>query len=172
MPLALSIDITDMGWTAQVPNIEALADECVRATLTAADPSILASPQLAEIGLLLADDTTLRTLNKQFRGFDKPTNVLSFPAARSSVLVTGMPRPIGDIAISLQTVIAEAARDGKIVVSHTRHMIVHGVLHLLGHDHIEDADAETMETLEIAILAGFSIDDPYIEHETRFSVRR
>jgi probable rRNA maturation factor len=87
--------------------------------------------------------------------------VLSFPA-KDAGGSQDMPRPVGDIAISFQTVAAEAARDGKTVADHTRHMIVHGILHLLGHDHEIEAEAEAMETLETEILAGFGVRDPYI----------
>lgn len=99
------------------------------------------------------DDTEIRELNHQFRGQDKPTNVLSFP--------DGVDGYLGDIAISLETIKREAIEQQKSPDDHLAHMVVHGVLHLLGYDHENDADATEMETLEINILAKMGIDNPY-----------
>ena len=162
MALTLSIAIEYPGWTAQIPDIESLAHDCVNVSLASAG-EMLAPDRPVEIGLLLADDATLRALNRQFRHRDKPTNVLSFPSPPRRQ-ETAIPMILGDIAVSFQTVAAEAARDGKTLRDHARHMIVHGVLHLLGHDHEADNEAEIMETLETRILAGFGVRDPYIIH--------
>lgn len=122
----------------------------------------LAGAIAAETGLrgaatvLLADDETLRAMNARFRGKDRPTNVLSFPAAGSAG-----PAYLGDIALALQTVAREAAEQEKTVTDHIAHLIVHGVLHLAGHDHGEERQAEAMEALERRILAALGIADPY-----------
>jgi probable rRNA maturation factor len=113
------------------------------------------------IVVLLANDATLRTLNQDWRGKKKPTNVLSFPASPDLKLPRGTPKPLGDIALSYETVAREAEASGKSLKAHTTHLIVHGVLHLLGYDHMSDAEAETMEAKEIRILKKLGIADPY-----------
>ena len=104
--------------------------------------------------ILLADDKTLRRLNRDFRGADKSTNVLSFPAATEAYG--------GDIAIAYGVTRREAKAAGKAFADHAVHLAVHGVLHLAGHDHEAPADAKVMEALEVKILARFGIADPYV----------
>jgi probable rRNA maturation factor len=115
------------------------------------------------IAIVLTDDAAMRALNKRWRGQDKPTNVLSFPAQP-------MPgedgaRHLGDIVISFETMVAEAARDEKPFAHHLAHLAVHGYLHLLGHDHETDRDASAMERLETQILARIGVPDPYAGEE-------
>ena len=110
-------------------------------------------PAGAELSLVLADDATVRALNKQWRRQDKPTNVLSFPG--------GDPIMLGDVIVAFETVRREAADQGKTLGDHLSHLVVHGVLHLLGHDHVQDCDADVMEGLERRVLAGLGIADPY-----------
>ncbi|MBU6444284.1 MAG: rRNA maturation RNase YbeY [Alphaproteobacteria bacterium] len=105
--------------------------------------------------ILLADDAALRRLNRQFRGKDQPTNVLSFPAAESA---GGY---LGDIAIADGVTAREAGEAGKTLCDHAVHLVVHGVLHLLGYDHQSAAEAKVMEPLETAILSELGIADPY-----------
>ncbi len=105
--------------------------------------------------ILLADDATLRRLNREFRGKDKPTNVLSFPAAENPE------HYLGDIAIADGVTAREAGEAGKAFCDHTVHLVVHGVLHLLGYDHQSAAEAKIMEPLETAILSELGIADPY-----------
>lgn len=102
-----------------------------------------------------------QSLNHQFRGKDKPTNVLSFPFESPP----GMEMPLlGDLVVCAPIISREASEQNKKVAHHYAHMIVHGILHLLGYDHIDDAQAEEMEALEIRILAELAIDDPYQDH--------
>jgi probable rRNA maturation factor len=162
MTLAVSIAIEDTEWQTEIPDIESMAEDTVAYSIKAVRPEWLKSARPVEIGLLFADDATLHALNRQFRHIDRPTNVLSFPANDIAHPASDMPLPAGDIAISFQTVKAEAQRDSKTVKDHTRHMIVHGVLHLLGHDHEDAREAEIMESIESEILAGFGVDNPYI----------
>jgi probable rRNA maturation factor len=115
----------------------------------------------AEISLLLCDDARIRELNAQWRGMDKPTNVLSFPAADPDDLATAP--LLGDIAVALETVTREAQDEGKTFRDHYTHLIVHGTLHLLGFDHEVDEDAEEMEDMERRILKGLGIADPYAD---------
>lgn len=112
----------------------------------------------AELAIRVVDTDEGRALNRDYRGKDYATNVLSFPAE----LPPGVALPLlGDLAICAPVVLREAAEQGKLARDHWAHLTVHGVLHLLGHDHIEDAEAEAMEALETRILAGLGIADPY-----------
>jgi probable rRNA maturation factor len=121
----------------------------------------------AELAVMLTDDAGIRTLNSNWRGIDKPTNVLSFPALQP----TGprgpddAPRMLGDIAIAYQTMRKEADDEQKPFDHHLSHLAVHGFLHLIGYDHEQNDDAEAMETLETEILAQLGIPDPYADRD-------
>jgi probable rRNA maturation factor len=119
----------------------------------------------AQASLLLADNTTMQRLNAQYRGQDKPTNVLSFPQYDAHTDWAGLPKnlPIllGDIVLAAPYVPDEAQADAKNLAHHSTHLLVHGLLHLLGYDHENDTDAETMIALEVACLAQLNINNPY-----------
>lgn len=116
-----------------------------------------------EVNLNVVDDLEIRTLNNEYRGKDKPTNVLSFPAYDPSDIYPGdMPIPLGDIIISYETIAREAMEQDKNPDQHFTHMVIHGLLHLVGYDHENEQDAEKMESLEISILEDFGIKNPYI----------
>lgn len=117
----------------------------------------------AELSVALADDGRVRELNRAWRKQDKPTNVLAFPAGDVTAAGTagGPPRPLGDVIVAYETVAAEARAQGKTVAAHASHLIVHGVLHLLGFDHDTDAAAADMEAVEVAVLARLGVADPY-----------
>lgn len=110
------------------------------------------------VSLLLGDDAAIAGLNKEFRGKEGPTNVLSFPPAPPADAGEGF---LGDIALAAETIASEADSQGKKFDHHAAHMAVHGFLHLLGYDHKNPADAEAMEARERAILASLGISDPY-----------
>jgi len=118
------------------------------------------STRAAELAIVLSNDSAVRTLNRQWRGKNAPTNVLSFPVATA-----GKGRPaspyIGDVVIAYQTTAREAAAEGKPFNAHLAHLAVHGFLHLLGYDHDNDRDADAMERLERRILARIGLADPY-----------
>jgi probable rRNA maturation factor len=120
----------------------------------------------AELAVMLTDDAGIRTLNLNWRGIDKPTNVLSFPALQPPAgALSDAPRMLGDIAIAYQTTRKEADDEQKPFDHHLSHLAVHGFLHLIGYDHENDDDAEAMESLETEILAQLGIPDPYADRE-------
>ena len=117
-----------------------------------------------EVSATFADDATVKAANADWRGKDRPTNILSFPMA--SFGPDGRPGPLlGDLLLAFETVEREAATENKAFADHLRHLLVHGFLHLVGHDHVADDEAETMEALEVAILHRFGVADPYREPE-------
>lgn len=113
-----------------------------------------------EVGVRVVDEDEARHLNQQFRGIDRPTNVLSFPADNAG-LPPELPRSLGDIVICAPIVAREAREQGKQVDDHWIHLLIHGALHLLGYDHESDEDALRMESLERELLAAQGVDDPY-----------
>ena len=113
------------------------------------------------LALLLTDDAAIRRLNAQWRGIDKPTNVLSFPPGEQF----GAVKSLGDIAIAYETTARQAAEEDKPFDHHLAHLAVHGFLHLLGYDHDSESAATTMEQLERDILARLGVPDPYLTHE-------
>jgi probable rRNA maturation factor len=151
-------------WQSE-PDAEAVIQRAVAAAAEIADPGLDAELGEAELAVMLTDDSGIRTLNNNWRGIDKPTNVLSFPALPP----TGgggpddAPRMLGDIAIAYQTTRAEADDEQKPFDHHLSHLAVHGFLHLIGYDHEKDDDAEAMEALETEILAQLGIPDPYAD---------
>jgi len=114
-----------------------------------------------DVTVRIVDETEMRALNRDFRHRDVPTNVLSFPAGDADGLPPGVPATLGDIVICAPVVAREAAQQDKAVEDHWGHMLVHGTLHLLGHDHVAAGDARRMESLERRILSAFGIADPY-----------
>ena len=166
--IAVSIDAPD--WSALGPDFadeDALAaalEPLVEAAIAAgALPDGPIRPDRpAELSIVFADDATVQRLNREYRGKDAPTNVLSFALTEADEPdFPGAPLMLGDVILAYETVMAEATRDRKAPADHTRHLVVHGILHLLGHDHLTDAEAEAMERIETALLARFGIADPY-----------
>lgn len=191
----IDVEIEDAAWTAALPDAEAVARKAAEATLnltrsageggrdavegalptrrvrrTAPTPPPSASPppppHAANTGedswaltALLTDDAAVRELNLRFRNEDKPTNVLSFPAPPNPE------RFLGDVALAYGVCAREAAEQGKPLVHHLQHLVAHGVLHLLGYDHMNDDEAEAMEGLERLVLAGLGVPDPYAAGE-------
>ena len=113
------------------------------------------------MAVLLTDDDEIAAINAQWRGKNKPTNVLSFPTPDDLPVPDGELRPLGDLVLAHGVITGEAADQGKALRDHTAHLIVHGTLHLLGYEHESDDEAEEMEALETRILMGLGIADPY-----------
>ena len=114
-----------------------------------------------EVGIRVVSADEMQALNRQYRQQDRPTNVLSFEAGDVAGLPAGVPRTLGDVVICATVVAGEAREQGKHLEDHWAHMLVHGTLHLLGYDHMTDAEAEEMEALETRILAAGNVTDPY-----------
>lgn len=164
----LDVDVLteDPRWTEAVSQAAPGAlEDTIPAIVLAALVGGGAPPCPISISVLLADDARVQALNRTYRGKDAPTNVLSFALAADDDMteaeVPGEPLALGDIALAYETVVAEATADGKPIRDHLYHLVVHGTLHLLGYDHIEEEDATVMERLEVGILATLGIADPY-----------
>lgn len=161
MTIKLDIDFTrNGGWSADDEHIVRAAAEAAIAGADLAEDDE-EPPSSYALSVLLTDDASVRTLNRDWRGKDSPTNVLSFPAEMPAI--PGEPDFLGDVALARETLEREAALDGKTLDDHLSHLVVHGVLHLLGYDHLETAEAEEMESTETRILAGLGVADPYAE---------
>jgi probable rRNA maturation factor len=144
------------------PDAEAVIHRAINAAAEIADADV----GEAELAIMLTDDSGIRTLNNNWRGIDKPTNVLSFPALQPTTAAPAdAPRMLGDIAIAYETTRKEADDEEKPFDHHLSHLAVHGFLHLIGYDHEKDDDAEAMEALEREILAQLGIPDPYADRE-------
>ena len=150
IPGTIEVEIEADAWTAALPEAETV----VRRAATAALGTVV-----GDVVVLLTDDGAVRDLNARFRDKDRSTNVLSFPAPE-----TAEPH-LGDIVLAYGVCADEAAAQGKSLADHLSHLVVHGVLHLLGRDHEDDAEAEEMEAEEREILAGIGVADPYASEQ-------
>jgi len=182
----IEVEIEDEAWTAALPGAESLVVAAAKAALEAHPPpqgevaegrrglkppapaalnplsrSATAPPEgeHRSVVVLLTDDEAVRDLNARFRDQDKATNVLSFPAAENPQ------GHLGDVALAYGVCAAEAAAQDKRLCDHLQHLVAHGVLHLLGYDHMNDDEAQQMEGLERVVLAGLGVADPYAEGE-------
>ncbi len=150
--LEIDIQVASPLWQAQP-----LAEQTVRAAISAAATELAAD---GEVSVLLTDDASIRTLNRDWRKLDKPTNVLSFPATKQAGSAL-----LGDIVVSYETLVRECEDEGRNLLHHLAHLSVHGFLHLLGYDHQTDAQAEAMEGLESRIMRSMSMPDPYLARD-------
>jgi probable rRNA maturation factor len=154
--VAIDILVESLLWK-DMPAAEATVIEAIGAA--AAELSAPAG----EVAVVLTDDEAIRRLNRDWRKIDKPTNVLSFPAARTPGLE---PVLLGDIVVAYETLKREAAAENKEFLHHLAHLAVHGFLHLMGYDHQTDSDADDMESVEVAILSRLKVPDPYLVRDT------
>ncbi|WP_426020570.1 rRNA maturation RNase YbeY [Brevundimonas sp. DWR2-3-1b1] len=146
----IEIEVEAEAWTGAVPDAEAVVDRAAKAALSAVEGDIV---------VLLTDDESVRELNARFRDKDRPTNVLSFPAPENAA------PHLGDIVLAYGVCATEAQTQGKTLADHLSHLVVHGVLHLLGRDHEDDGEAEEMEAEEREILAQIGVADPYASEQ-------
>ncbi len=167
--LDVDCDIVAGEWDEQF-DWDGLAARAITAAIEGAGyHALLKGDELsAEVSVRLSDDEEVQRLNRDYRGKDKPTNILSFPMHSPADIDRWMKAGegdilLGDLALAEETVAREAAEKQLPVADHVAHLLVHGTLHLLGHDHQDDETADAMEALEIKILAGLGIADPYAD---------
>jgi len=158
-PPAADVLVAAECWQAQTD-----AEDIIQRAIAAAASFIELPAEDTEVAVMLTDDARIRELNRAWRNQDKATNVLSFPAAQPPG-ATPSPLMLGDIAIAYETTLSEAEAEDKPFQNHLSHLAIHGFLHLLGYDHLDDAEAEEMEELERDILAKLGIADPYLTND-------
>ena len=164
--MALKVDLRiDVGqWKKTLPDVSVLVRKAASAAWKQGNVGDFKIPvKQAEVSLLLTDDATVHELNKKYRNVDRPTNVLSFAALDDEDEPIVDPMLLGDIIVAFETTKREADEQGVAFENHLFHLIVHGVLHLIGYDPIDDQDALEMEQLEIEILAKNGIGNPYVD---------
>jgi probable rRNA maturation factor len=157
----IDILIEEPQWSSELHSLEELASQAIDAAMTQILQAGRNAASFSEISLAFVNDEKVRDLNKHFRQKDKPTNVLSFPGTE----IDGFKPLLGDVVLAFETIRQEATDQRKSMSAHTTHMLVHGFLHLQGFDHQNDKDASDMETLEIRILQGLGISNPYVKED-------
>jgi len=146
--IELDLRVADKRWEKLISELQAVCDKALEAGATQKAAS-------GDVSVLLTGNDEIQTLNQVWRGKDAPTDVLSFPA-------DAIDKPfLGDIAVALGVTQADAKARGRSLPQHLSHLLIHGLLHLLGHDHKDDTEAAKMEALEIAALASLGWPDPY-----------
>lgn len=165
--LDVDCDIVAGDWDPQI-DWRSLAFEAVARALDGAGhgAALMSETVLLEVAVRLTDDSEMQRLNRDYRGLDRPTNILSFPMYQPHELPRQLDLDdrdilLGDLALAAETIAREARERAIPLEHHVTHLLVHGTLHLLGHDHVEEAQAEAMEALETRILAGMGVADPY-----------
>lgn len=149
----IEVEIEEEAWNAALPDAVAVVKRAATVALGAVEGDVV---------VLLTDDPAMQELNLRFRDRDRPTNVLSFPAAESAA------PHLGDLVLALGVCAAEAEAQGKSLADHLTHLTVHGVLHLLGRDHVDAVEAEAMEAEERTLLASLGVADPYRPHDPAY----
>lgn len=153
--MTIQVDVQNACDDDSAPDDATIASWIVRAVDASGTTGV------SEVSVRVVSSEEIRALNKQYRGKDRPTNVLSFPAGKVSGLPADIPLVLGDIVICASVVRDEAAAQRKVLEDHWAHMLVHGTLHLLGFDHESDSEAAEMEALETTILSDHGLADPY-----------
>ena len=147
----IEVEVDDEAWSEALPDVVARAERAAAAALGAIEGDVV---------VLLADDAHVREINARFRDKDRPTNVLSFPGG--DMPMPGQAAHLGDIVLAFGVCRDEAEAQAKTLANHLTHLVIHGVLHVLGHDHEDEVEAEAMEAQERSLLASLGVADPYI----------
>lgn len=175
----VAVNFENNAWRALFNNLEPRCSVIVDVVLTRVFSSQKAGVNgqqanaVVEVSLVFTDDKSIQQLNKEYRNKDNPTNVLSFPdteltaCSLEEAAMTEEPLILGDIIFAAETIEREAASQNKKFEDHVIHLLIHGLLHLVGYDHIEQNEAETMEELEISILQSFHINNPYLMSDNK-----
>lgn len=168
--VSIDLVVNHPAWESAPLSLEDFAQDIIGLTLSMAElPAELAGREI-EVCVVLTDDSEIHALNRDFRGMDKPTNVLSFAnldsdSAADELGLEDMPFSLGDIIIAWDTMQREAIEQHKKFEDHLSHMMVHGTLHLLGYDHMDEGEAAAMEGLEIKILEKINVENPYADDQ-------
>ena len=166
------VTVSEGSWLNWAADLTALSNQLLQLALNHellnAEIEFSGADNHVEVSFLFTTDPEVQLLNKNFRSKDQPTNVLSFPDTEltpenlKTALMFDEPLLLGDIALAEETILKEAIAQEKTAPDHLTHLILHGILHLLGYDHVVDSDAEQMEQLEIKLLAELGIQNPYL----------
>ena len=164
----INIDIAEGGWLDELPNIEKISEDIFAKVIAELNPEWLNGKKSVSCNLALSNDEEIRQLNSEFRHLDKPTNVLSFANLDDEEFESYLKRndeiELGDIIVALQTMLVQSDDQGLSLHDHYCHILTHGILHLLGYDHIDAEEAKEMEGEEIRLLKIFGISNPYEEN--------
>ncbi len=165
----INIDIVDDSWLEKLPEVEKLSEDVFATVINELKPEWLENKREVVANLALSCDEEIRQLNFEFRQLDKPTNVLSFANIDDEEFEAYLKRneeiELGDIIIALQTMIEQSVEQEISLRDHYCHILIHGFLHLLGYDHIEDEEAKEMESEEVNLLQKLNINNPYEDNE-------
>lgn len=163
----IAVHCLEPSWKRSIPGVETLAQRTAGVAIASA-PTAASLDRPFDLSIVLVDDGYIRALNRKYRDCDKPTNVLAFPYQDKNYRLPGTgPLQLGDVVLACETLEREALEQGKPVENHFCHLLVHGILHLLGYDHDNESQAREMEALEVETLSMLGIPDPYREIEDR-----
>ena len=169
MKTTLNLNIGDKNWDDRLPDAAAVSENVFQTVINRLEPEFLQGKKEVGLNVELGGDEEIQALNRQFRNLDKPTNVLSFANIDDDDFFDALPEmtevELGDIIIAFETMAAQSAELETDFKEHYIHILVHGILHLLGYDHMEEEERKEMEALETRLLAEFNIADPYGEKE-------
>ncbi len=169
MKTTLNLNLGDNNWNDGLPDAAALSAKIFQTVIERLDPKFLQNKKDISLNLELSNDNAIQTLNRQFRHLDKPTNVLSFANIDDDDFFNTLPEmsevELGDIIIAYETISAQSKDQEIDFRAHYIHILVHGILHLLGYDHQEEEEQKEMEALETMLLAEMGIADPYAQDE-------
>ncbi len=167
MKTTLNLNIGENSWERVLPDAAPLSEKVFQTVIDKLSPEFLQGKKSVSLNLELGSDDEIRTLNHRFRNLDKPTNVLSFANLDDDDFYDELPEmeevELGDIIIAAETMLAQSEEQGISLRDHYVHILIHGILHLLGYDHMEEDERKEMEEKETALLAVFGIADPYKE---------